>query len=132
MCSAPQVADALHSVLNDQANELARSSGFVQRASKMTGALWVQTLVFTWLSNARAAATFLRPVLEAALGAVVEANEAATPLLARFNGVYLFDSTVLALPDRLASLWKGCGGRVEQVSYFCRYDTLVSCHVCGK
>jgi hypothetical protein len=144
MCSVPQVADALYSVLNEQANELARSSGFVQRASKMTGALWVQTLVFTWLSNARAtleemaqtaavlglpisaqgieqrfsetAATFLRQVLEVALATVVEANAAATPLLARFNGVYLYDSTVIALPDRLASLWKGCGGRVEQGS----------------
>jgi hypothetical protein len=144
MCSVPQVADALHRVLHDRANELARTSGFVKRASKMTGALWVQTLVFTWLSNARAtleemaqtaaalglhisaqgiqqrfseaAATLLKEVLEEALGAVVQAHAAATPLLARFNGVYLFDSTVIALPDVLASLWKGCGGRVEQGS----------------
>jgi hypothetical protein len=46
----------------------------------------------------------------------VAASPVAVPLLARFNGVYLFDSTVIALPDVLASLWRGCGGRVEQGS----------------
>jgi len=144
MCSVPQVADALHRVLHDRANDVARTSGFVQRTSKMTGALWVQMLVFTWLSKpqasleemaqtaaalglhisaqgiqqrfSQAAATLLQEVLEAALGAVVQASEGVTPLLARFTGVYLFDSTVIALPDVLASLWKGCGGRVEQGS----------------
>ena len=54
MCSIPDVADALQSVLHTKANALARESGFVKRASKLTGALFVQTLVFTWLSHAQA------------------------------------------------------------------------------
>lgn len=142
MCSVPDVADALQNVLSTVANALSRSSGFVQRASKVTGALWVQTLVFTWLSKPQAtleemaqtasllglplsaqgvdarftpqAATLLQQVLEHALGVVVQANPVVTPLLQRFTGVYLYDSTVIALPDILASLWQGCGGRVEQ------------------
>lgn len=144
MSSIPNVAEALQTVLGQVANRLARSSGFVQRASKMSGALFVQTLVFTWLSKPQAtleemaqtaatlglpirpqgldarfseqAARFLQQVLEAALGTLVALPTCAVPLLARFTGVYLFDSTVIALPDLLASLWKGCGGRVEQGS----------------
>lgn len=144
MCSIPDVADALQSVLHDTANALARSSGFVQRASKLTGALFVQTLVFTWLSHAQAtleqmaqtaaalgldisaqgleqrftqeAATLLQQVLEAALSTLLQAEGVALPLLERFAGVYLFDSTVIALPDGLARLWQGCGGRVQQGS----------------
>jgi hypothetical protein len=144
MCSIPNVAEALQTVLCEEATRLARSSGFVQRASKMSGALFVQTLVFTWLSKPQAtleemaqtaatlglsirpqglderfseqAARFLQQVLEAALGTLVALPACAVPLLARFAGVYLFDSTVLALPDVLAPLWKGCGGRVEQGS----------------
>lgn len=144
MSSIPNVADALQTVLYEVANRLARSSGFVQRHSKMSGALFVQTLVFTWLSKPQAtleemtqtaatlglsirpqglderfterAATFLQQVLEAALHTLVAVPTGTTALLARFTGVYLFDSTVIALPDLLASLWKGCGGRVEQGS----------------
>ena len=144
MGSVPDVAQALRSVLSNRANELARSSGFVQRASKMSGALWVQMLVFAWLSKPQAsleeiaqtgaalglcispqgvdqrfskpAATLLRQVLESALSTLVRARVGAIPLLCRFAGVYLFDSTVIALPDALAGEWAGCGGRVEQGS----------------
>lgn len=144
MNSVPEVAHALQNVLNDLAHALARSSGFVKRQSKMSGALFVQTLVFTWLSKPQAtleqmaqtaavlglrirpqglddrfseqAATFLQQVLEAALATLVAVPGGSVALLARFAGVYLFDSTVIALPDVLASLWKGCGGRVEQGS----------------
>lgn len=144
MSSIPKVAEALQSVLGEVANRLARSSGFVQRASKMSGALFVQTLVFTWLSQPQAtleamaqtaaslglairpqglddrfseqAARLVRQVLEAALGCLVRVSPVSVPLLARFQGVYLFDSTTIALPDGLAGLWQGCGGRVEQGS----------------
>lgn len=144
MCSVPDVADALQNVLSTVANALGRKSGFVQRASKVTGALWVQTLVFTWLSKPQAtleemaqtasllglplsaqgvdarftpqAARLLQQVLEQALGVLVQAEPVLTPLLQRFTGVYLYDSTVIALPDVLASLWQGCGGRVDQGS----------------
>jgi hypothetical protein len=56
------------------------------------------------------AAALLRTVLEAAVAEVVEVKEAAGSLLARFNGVFLEDSTVVTLPDSLATIWAGCGG----------------------
>src|SRR3972149_7502122 len=37
-------------------------------------------------------------------------NPVEIPLLARFNGVYLEDSSVISLPDELVEVWPGCGG----------------------
>ena len=34
----------------------------------------------------------------------------AIPLLARFNGVYVLDSTMIMLPDALEGAWRGNGG----------------------
>jgi hypothetical protein len=42
---------------------------------------------------------------------VVAARPAAVPVLQRFNGVYLQDSTQLALPAELADVWPGNGGK---------------------
>jgi hypothetical protein len=104
----------------------------------MTGALFVQTLVLTWLKNPAAsleelrqaaaalgveitpqgvaarfkpqAASLLKEVLDAAVGAVVSAAEpAAVELLQRFNGVVLQDSSIINLPQPLAMHWRGCG-----------------------
>ena len=44
--------------------------------------------------------------------AVVAAEPVAVPLLRRFAGVWLWDSTTITLPDALAAVWPGCGGRV--------------------
>jgi len=46
-----QLARVLQEILTTQANRLARPSGFVQRESKLTGALFVQTLVFGFLNH---------------------------------------------------------------------------------
>jgi hypothetical protein len=135
------VAKALQGLLTTTADAAAAESGFVQRARKVTGANFVQALVFGWLGRpgaslgelAQAAATCglaisaqglaqrfteraadcLGRVLGAALGVAVAAS-APVPLalLARFNGVYISDSTTVMLPDCLAGVWAGCGGRV--------------------
>jgi hypothetical protein len=55
------------------------------------------------------AATMLREVLEAAVEVVIAAEPAAIPLLQRFKGVYLQDSSVVGLPQTLAAIWPGCG-----------------------
>ncbi len=144
MLTIPKVAAALQAVLTTVAEQAARTSGAVQRTVKFTGAHLVQTLVFGWLAEPQAARTQLctmaarrgvdvRPqslaerftaaladclqaVVEAALTTVVTADAAVAPLLARFAGVYVFDSTTIALPDALAAVWPGCGGRVPQGS----------------
>ena len=140
--SVPQIAMALARVLTEVPTDLARVSGFCQRRSKLTAALFVQTLVLGWLAHPTgslhrltqaaamlglavspqglvqrftpAAAALLAGVLEAALREVVVAAPAAAGLLARFPAVVLMDSTTVALPDGLAHVWAGCGGRVPQ------------------
>jgi len=137
-----QVATAMQDVLGGVAERLARETNFVQRASKLGGAHFVQTLVFTYLANPDAtldelsqtaaalnveitsegllqrftaeAATFLQQVLAAAIRRVLAADALDIPLLARFAGVYLEDSTTIVLPDTLRDLWSGCGNATGQ------------------
>jgi Transposase DDE domain len=55
---------------------------------------------------------------------VVSADPTLAPLLARFTGVYVLDSTTITLPDVLAAVWPGCGGRVPQGSAAARKRQL--------
>jgi DDE family transposase len=137
MATIPEVARALRAVLTTAADAAAEASGFVRRRSKLTGGVFVQTLVFGWLANPRAslgelsqtsaalgvpvspqgldqrftpaAASCLEQTLAAAVGTVVTADPVAVPILARFNGVYVQDSTTVGLPAALAERWPGCG-----------------------
>jgi len=142
MTIIPQVATALHDVLNSVAATLGRSTNFVQRECKLNGALFVQTLVFTFLANPDAtgheltqtaaalgveltesgltqrftkqAATLLQEVLAAALTRMLGADPLDLALLAQFSAVYLEDSTVVSLPDALVEVWRGCGNATDQ------------------
>lgn len=142
MTIIPQVATALQEVLNTVAATLGRSTGFVQRACKVNGALFVQTLVFTFLANpdatgdaltqtaaalgteltesgltqrfTKAAATLLQDVLAAALTRMLVADPLDLALLDQFSAVYLEDSTIVALPDALVDVWRGCGNATDQ------------------
>lgn len=142
MTTIPELAEVLQRVLGPSAQEIAVESGFTQRRSKLTGPRFAQTLVFGWMAQpqatleeltqmastlglsispqgldqrfTRSAALFMKQVLENALGQMVGADPVALPLLRRFNGVYLIDSTVIGLSDALQEEWPGCGGRMEQ------------------
>lgn len=144
MSSLAQVARAMQRVLTEVAEEEARTCGFVRRRRCWSGASFVQTLVLGWLGEPAAslsaltqiaaklgvrvspqglaqrfgpaAAALLERVLAAAIGQVVAAAAVPIPLLARFTEVLLLDSSSVALPDGLAPLWAGCGGRVAQGS----------------
>jgi hypothetical protein len=137
MTTIPQLVQVLQELLTSIADQIAHETGFVRRESKLGGAEFSQTLVFGWLANpdatlselVQAAATLgvliteqglanrftapaaecLRRILEAAVGLVVSAKPAVVPILQRFNGVYLQDSTTITLPEALAELWRGCG-----------------------
>jgi len=134
----PYMVCAMQTVLTVVAEAAARATGFIKRHRKLTGASFVQALVFGWLSNpkatleelSQAAATVgvditpqslderftkdgaetLKQVLDATVLQVVAADAQAVPLLERFNGVYVQDSSWIILPDSLAEVWKGCGG----------------------
>jgi len=138
MVSVAEIGAAMKSVLTTVATTAARESGFVQRASKLTGALFVQTTVLGWLNNpnaslgnltqvaaalgvtispqgldqrfSRAAAETLQRVLQAAVAQVISAEPVAIPVLARFSAVILQDSSTISLPTDLATFWPGCGG----------------------
>jgi len=136
------VAVAMQMVLNSVAYDLGRATGFVQRDSKLTGASFVQTMVFSYLADPNAtltdltqtattvgvditpagltqrftaaAATLLQRVLAASVQRVLAADPLAIPILERFAGVYLEDSTVVTLPDALRDLWPGCGNGTDR------------------
>lgn len=138
--SLPQVVAALQRVLTEVPTEVARASGFCQRRSKVTAACFVQTLVLGWLAHPTAtlhqltqtaadlglslspqgldqrfgpaATEVVGAVLAAAVQEVVTAAPVAAGLLARFPAVVVLDSTTVTLPDGLATVWAGCGGRV--------------------
>lgn len=137
-----QVACAMQDVLTFVAQRLARETQFVQRESKLDGAAFVQTLVFSYLADPEAsldaltqtaaalnvditasgltqrftpaAATFLERVLACAVQRVLAADPLAIPILEQFTGVYIEDSTIIVLPPALRDLWHGCGSTTDQ------------------
>lgn len=142
MSTIPQVADRMQAVLDETAAKAAQEKGFVQRKSKMGGAAFAQTLTFGWLDNPQAtledlaqtagalgvtitpqgldqrftesAANYLQKVLEAAIDQVITAERVAIPILQRFSAIYLDDSSTVVLPNELANVWQGCGGRTTK------------------
>jgi hypothetical protein len=138
MSTLPYLPPILQAVLRDVPQQHERSSGFVQRTSKLAGPAFVQGLTFGWLANPDAteenlaqmmltfgttitaqgleqrftegAAKLLQVTLEAAVAQVVQSEPAVIALLQRFAGVFVVDSTQIALPADLAEQWPGCGG----------------------
>ena len=130
-----QVTSAMQTVLTKVADTAAIATGFMKRKRKLTGAGFVQTLVFGWLANpestydelaqtaasigisvtpqaieqrfGKPAADMLKQTLDATAEQVLAACPQAIPLLSRFNGVYLQDSSWITLPDELADVWPG-------------------------
>jgi hypothetical protein len=138
MPSVPFLPPPLHAVLTSVAESAARATGFVRRQSKLTGSRFAQILVFGWLNRPHsslgeltqmaallgvavrpqsiderfgpAAAAFLERLGEAAVVQVVHTQPVLIPLLQRFRGVFIQDSTTIALPDALSGHWRGNGG----------------------
>ncbi len=142
MATIPQVVQAMETVLTTVADQLARTSKFVERESKLTGSRFVQTLVFGVLAHpepsltqltelaadlgvaitnqgveerlTEPAAVLLQGVLEVAVGQMIAADPVAIPVLQRFAAVVVQDCTVVGLPDALASVWQGTGNQTDQ------------------
>jgi hypothetical protein len=138
MSTLPYLPPILQAVLREVPKQQERTTGFVQRVSPFDGPAFVQTLTFGWLANPAATlenlaqtaltlgvaisaqgvdqrfteggAQLLAKTLHAATTHVVQSEPAAIPLFQRFTGIYLQDSTQLALPAQFAAQWPGCGG----------------------
>lgn len=137
MSTIPQIAEAMQKVLTADADRLGRESGFVQRVRKLSGSRFIQALVFGFQAKptagyedlsqsaaivgapispqgleqrfTRTAAEFVQKVLAKAVEQVIAHRPVAVPILQRFAGVYLRDSSVINLPDALAEMWPGVG-----------------------
>jgi hypothetical protein len=142
METLPQIATAMKNLLEVGSDEIGRSSGFIQRQVKLSGSGFVKALVFGFLSNPEMtygelgqsaasiglemsvqgleqrftypASEFMRKVLEKAVGTVIEADKVALPILDRFEGIYLRDSSVIPLPGELKGIWHGVGGALGE------------------
>ena len=51
MISVTPFAETLRQILEKEANELAKETGFIQRERTLTGADFAQTLIFGWLEE---------------------------------------------------------------------------------
>jgi hypothetical protein len=142
MTTVTELNETAQRVLIRAAEAAARTARFTKRRSKLTGSVFVQTLVFGWLSHPQApleelaqtatalgvpvrpqslderftkeAATLLEAVLKRAVHERVEAEPVAIPLLKRFTGVYLFDASQITLPAELAEVWRGNGRKAPK------------------
>ena len=137
-----QVPNVMQEILQNRANEIAQRCGLVQRIRKLTGAGFIQTLVFGWLeapdasyadlaNTAQAlgidvsrqaieqrmtpeAAETLKATLEEAASQVLTLKPQCLPLLKHFTGVYVQDSTWITLLDELHTIWKGASCRTQK------------------
>jgi hypothetical protein len=132
--------EELQYLFTQRADEIARETKFVQRTSPLTGSVFAQALIFSFLGRpdssyttlqdhvalqgvsvtAQAlekrmtprAADFLFALLRACAHYVLqEPDPVAVELYDRFDGIFVQDGTVIGLPDCLKTMWKGFGGR---------------------
>ncbi len=137
MLTVAQLAHTLQTTLTTTAETAARDAQFIKRERKLTGAAFVQGLVFGWLAHPEAtddqlvqaiaragsrispqalqqrftteAATCLAMVLEAVSTTMIRADTVGASLLTRFTAVWLLDSSTVRLPDVYATEWPGSG-----------------------
>ncbi len=138
MSSISQVSETMQTILTSRAKALERESGFVERSTaQLDGPIFSQTTVLTWMQTpqasysqlrhtaaslgvhvsnqaieqrfGQASVRLVRALLEETVGQVISSEASAPEVLARFNGVYLQDGTVISLPASLAQQWPGSG-----------------------
>src|SRR5260370_10589295 len=139
MSSVTHFAETVQRILSEEADQLAREVGFVQRERVIRGADFVQSLLFGWLQEPEIAydgltqvlgrrevsitasglsqrftpeaACLLQRVLER-LGAEQMEGEAVAPApLQQFTPVLLEDCSPIPFPPPLAPASRGWGGR---------------------
>jgi hypothetical protein len=138
MATITQVAETLQKVFGEQLEMLARESGFIKRKVIVSGSGFVQALVMAFQTKRSAsyseisqsasslgmpmsaqgmeqrlnesAAQFMKSVLEFAIKERVSGiTQSAFPILEKFKGVHLRDSSTISLPASLKEIWKGSG-----------------------
>lgn len=165
MSTIPQVSQAMQQLLTTAAEAADAKLHSTKRPdrAKFTAATLTQTLVLGFLAHpdarvehlsqtaARvgvdvspqaidqrftlATAALLQEIVIGSMQQLIGADEVAIPILQRFTGVYIHDSTTIVLPDGLAEQWRGCGGRSQthtQAALKCGVQLdLLSGALCG-
>jgi len=133
-----QQSEQLQAILGEQAKQLGKETGWMQRTSKLGAMEMVVTLVVGWLYNPsaslnelaqlsgrlgvrisaaglhqrlnQAAVAVLEQLLGYSLGVLSRSYQLKGTVLSQFEGVVVIDSSVISLPAHLAAIWRGVGG----------------------
>lgn len=141
----PEVMKNVRELMQEEADELGKSSGFIKRQRKFSGSSYAQMLVFGSIGEpalsytdmkqyaklagtevsaqgisarfTKEGAQFLSELLERAVNRVVESQASEViPILNKFTGVYIRDSSVISLPLSLKKMWPGVGGSAGETA----------------
>src|SRR5436853_7200582 len=137
MFDVTTIAPKLQSFFTEQADKMAQATKFVQRKSKLTGALFLQTLVFGFLNEPKASLTtlietsddlgveiskqglqeriqnaepFLKQMFQASMALFRNQLPLEIAVLKQFSALLITDSTVIDVPASLQTEFPGCGG----------------------
>ena len=138
MATITQVAETFQKVFGEEIEIMARESGFIKRKVTVTGCGFVQALIMAFQAKRTASyseisqsasslgmpmsaqgmeqrlnessAQFMKSVLELAVQEKISGmTKSAFPILEKFKGVHLRDSSTISLPANLKEVWKGSG-----------------------
>lgn len=142
--SIEQAENEIAKFIGKDVEAVARATGFVQRASDMDGRSFLRALVLGLLEKddltlstlaqvcvdigieitpqgldqriTDKAVAFVKIMFLRAIDMFKNQIPLPLPILQQFNGIYLTDSSVIALPDTLAEDFAGCGGNGPNAS----------------
>jgi hypothetical protein len=149
----PRIAEVL-SKLFEKADELALTTGFIQRQRKITGSNFIKTLFFAWMQKeapsvegiARAgfshalyisaqgleqrltesACEFLKALIGYAITEKICAEHSVEiEILNRFTAVYITDTSTFILPNELKPYYLGTGGKSDVNQSALKLDTCI-------
>lgn len=146
--------EAMRTLLESMAEEVAEETGVVQRQRKFSAATLAQTFVLGFLQKSDASdedlaamagavgtqvtpqaveqrfsprlVTFLSMLFCRAVRLLVRSRKSLAPLLDRFTDVLVMDSTTVTLPDELAGEFPGCGGSYGGGKAAVKFQTRLS------
>src|SRR5579872_6632332 len=141
MSTVTHFAETIQRIVCEEADQLAREVGFIQRERALSGADFVQGLIFGWLQEPEItldgltqvlqrrevsisasgltqrftpeAAWVLQRVLERLSAEQLEVAPVESALLKQFRAVILEDSSSIVLLPELVEVWRGCGGSTQ-------------------